>query len=305
MVMTTETDTAGCTRNTNGTSCGTSTFGHWSACSYADACSETGTRTRTRTDSICSNGTCTTVTTTETDSTGCTRSTSGQSCGTTQYGSWSACSYGSTCANSGSRTRSVTTYTCGNGTCNASTTTETDTAGCARNTDGTSCGSTQYGSWSACSYGSTCANSGSRTRDVTTYTCQAGSCSSSTTTQTDTSGCARNTDGTSCGTTTYGSWSACSYADACTNSGVRTRSMTSYVCGNGSCNTITGTDTSGCARNTDGQSCGADQCTTCTSCQPDCIREQECTVYRCGGGVCNASTEYRICGSCPPGCVPL
>jgi hypothetical protein len=78
--------------------------------------------------------------------------------------------------------------------------------------------------------------------------------------------------------------------------------MTSYVCGNGSCNTITGTDTdtSGCARNTDGQSCGADQCTTC--CQPNC--EQQCTVYRCGGGVCNTSTEYRSCG-CRESCVPL
>ncbi|MEW5738014.1 MAG: hypothetical protein AB1938_03755 [Myxococcota bacterium] len=308
MVNSTETDTAGCARNTNGASCGSSTFGSWGACSFGSTCAETGTRTRMRTDQVCNAGACGPVTSTETDTTTCTRSTTGQSCGTTQTGAWGSCSYGSTCATSGSRTRTVTTYTCGMGACNSSATTETDTSGCSRTTTGNSCGTTSYGGWTACSYSGPCANSGSRTRSVTTYACNgSGSCQPSSSTETDTAGCNRNQNGQSCGTTQYGSWGACSYADTCTNSGTRSRSVTDYTCGGGSCNASTSTenDSSGCARNTDGISCGADQCSTCTSCVPDCIREQDCTIFRCGNGTCNTQYEYRICGSCPPSCQPL
>jgi hypothetical protein len=306
---TTETDTTGCTRTTDGITCGTTSTGAWSSCSYAGTCSESGTRTRPRVDSLCGGGACGNVNSTETDTTGCARTTSGQSCGTTTTGAWGSCSYGSTCAISGSRTRSVTSYTCGSSACNSSNSTETDTTGCGRTTTGNACGTTSYGAWSACSYADSCTNSGSRTRSVTTYACNAsGGCAASTTTETDTSGCSRNTNGATCSASNVGAWSACSYGDACTNSGSRTRSVTDYACGNGTCNpnSYTETDTTGCGRNTDGTSCGADVCGTCYCDSIDCIRYRDCTVYTCSAGACSGvlQPQWVVCGACIK-CTPL
>jgi hypothetical protein len=80
---------------------------------------------------------------------------------------------------------------------------------------GSVCGTVTYGSWSACSYGATCDNSGSRTRSVMTPTCAAGACSVVTTSQNDTSGCARNTNGTNCGTNEACNNGTCACAPAC------------------------------------------------------------------------------------------
>ena len=63
----------------------------------------------------------------------------GSVCGQVTYGAWSACSYAATCDNSGSRTRSVITPTCVSGACSNVMTTDTDMAGCARDTTGTIC----------------------------------------------------------------------------------------------------------------------------------------------------------------------
>lgn len=299
-VQTTETDTAGCTRTTDNVSCGSASYGTWSACSFGTTCAETGSRSRARTDPVCQTGACGSTMATETDTSMCTRTTGGQSCGTTNTGAWGSCSYGATCATSGSRTRAVTTYSCGSGACNSSMTTETDTSACGRTTSGTSCGTTQYGAWSACSFGATCSNSGSRTRSVTTYACDgAASCQPSMSTETDTAGCGRNTNGTSCGTTTYGSYTACSYGGACSDSGSRTRSVTTLTCSSGSCASSPGseTDTAGCARNTTGATCASTSCGNCIC--PAC--ERTCTVYTCAGGACSGSPDSLFC-SCGGGC---
>ena len=148
-----------CSRNTDGTGCGT-TYGAWGSCSYAGTCSNSGSQSRTVYSNVCSAGSCVTGSTSS-ESQACTRDTSGTSCGTTAYGAWSACSYSSTCSNSGSQTRSVTTYTCSSGSCGSSTSTETGT--CTRNTDGTSCGTSN-----------TCGPSGNAIHDY--FWCQSGSC---------------------------------------------------------------------------------------------------------------------------------
>ena len=314
-VQTTETDTAGCTRSTTNVSCGASTYGPYGSCSYGSICAESGSRSRTRTDPVCQSGACGSTTATETDSTGCTRTTGGTSCGTTMTGAYGACSYGSTCATSGSRTRSVSTFTCGSGACNTNTTTETDTAGCGRTTSGNSCGTTQYGSYTACSYGATCSTSGSRTRPVTTYACNStGGCDPSTTTETDTAGCNRSTSGTSCGTTSFGAWSSCSYANSCSNSGSRTRSVTTFTCdGSGGCasSTTTETDTSACARNQDGNSCGTQTignwstCSYSTTCGVTGSRSRTITTPTCGSGTCNnvntTENDTAACNRNPDG----
>ena len=167
-------------------------------------------------------------------------------------------------------------------------------------------GETVYGAWSACAYSSACATSGQRTRSVTVHTCQASACASNTTTETDTTSCGRVTQGTTCATAqvTYG---ACSYADACVYSGSRSQTTTTFACNaSGACvgTPVSGTDTAGCSRNTNGDSCGTTHCGVCGACNVDCERLQTCTSYTCGSGTCNSSNSAEICGDCPDTCVP-
>lgn len=199
-VQNTETDTAGCNRMTENASCGSMmpTYGAYGMCNYANMCSLGGSRTRTRTDPVCQSGNCGSTTTNETDTAGCTRTVGAVECTPPSYGAWSMCSYANMCSTTGSRTRSVTTYTCGGGSCNASNSTETDTTGCNRTIGAIECSPPVYGGWSGCSYAATCSESGSRTRSVTTYTCGSGSCNSASSTETDTAGCVRDTDLTVC-----------------------------------------------------------------------------------------------------------
>ncbi len=325
----TETDSAGCTRSTTNVSCGAATFGPYGTCTFGSTCVESGTRTRTRTDPVCQSGACGSTTATENDSTGCARTTVGQSCGTTSTGAYGACSYAGACSASGTRSRTVSTFTCGSGACNTSTMTENDTAGCARTTTGNSCGTTQTSAYTACSYANACSNTGSRTRTVTTYSCgAAGSCDPNTTTETDTAGCNRAQDGQTCSPPAYGAYGACSYANACSNTGSRTRSVTTYTCGNSACNPASGTDTdtAGCARNQNGTSCGTGTVGAWSSCgYPGlCInngaRTRSVTSLTCGSGTCNTTSSTETdstacvrnttgdicgapsCGTCSIGC---
>ena len=118
-------------------------------------------------------------------------------CGATTYGPFGACDYAGTCDESAQQTRMVQTPQCTSGVCGISISTET--RACARDTDGTSCGSNVNGPWGPCSYTSTCDETGTRSRTVTSYLCGTGTCRSSTTTQNEVGGaCARPTDGTVC-----------------------------------------------------------------------------------------------------------
>ena len=194
--------------------------------------------------------------------------------------------------------------------------TENDTTGCGRTTVGTGCSATQYGSYTACSYAGACSNTGSRTRQVTTYLCGGGgTCDPNTSTETDTAGCNRSQDGSSCGATVYGGYTACSYGSTCALGGSRTRPMTTYTCGGGSCAPASGTetDTAGCARATDGVVCVARVCGApySGSCSPDCERMMTCNESTCVTGNCTPQTYQDFCGKfttpscCPPSCLPI
>jgi hypothetical protein len=99
------------------------------------------------------------------------------SCGTTSYGGWGACGgFSGTCGESGTQSRTVTTYACGSGSCQPSSYTETQA--CTRSTTGASCGTTSYGAWGACNLTTFC-GPGEQSRSVTSYTCSAGSCAAS------------------------------------------------------------------------------------------------------------------------------
>jgi len=223
-------------------------------------------------------------------------------CGDPVYGSWGSCSgFSGTCDESGTRTRTVTTYACESGTCVG--TDSTDTGSCSRDTDGTTCSPTSCDAWSSCDYGGTCDESASRSRTCMDHVCSAGSCSSSS--RTETGSCSRDTDGDSCGASSCGSWSGCSgFTSTCDESGTRSRSCTDRVCSGGSCTDDAYTDAGSCSRDTDGDDCGT-SCGpwgTCgmftTICDETGTRTRSCTARMCSSGSCMDSGSYTDMDSC-------
>ncbi len=115
--------------------CGSPSFGSWSGCDYANGCDERASRSRSVMTPRCVDGACTVEASTENGT--CTRDTDGTTCSDTVYGGWGACDYSGTCDQSATRYRSVTTYRCGGGSCNGSTSSQSDA--CSRSTTGDSC----------------------------------------------------------------------------------------------------------------------------------------------------------------------
>jgi hypothetical protein len=242
------------------------TTGSWGACSYADGCDESATRTRTDRTYECVSGACRPTDTDVTEP--CTRDTDGTSCGVGSCGSYGACSYSSTCDESASQTRTCTDLACAAGVCRS--TNRDETRACTRDTDGTMCMASSCGAYGACDYGGTCDESASQTRSCNDYACVTGSCAA--TARTETNPCTRSTTGTSCGMPTCGAWGACDYADACDESATQTRTCMDPTCAGGSCGAGgMRTEMQACTRDTDGTSCGtARTCVAavCTSCAP-------------------------------------
>jgi hypothetical protein len=133
-----------CTTCRTDADCGAVSFGAWSACGgFSDTCDETGTQSRAVTTPRCdAGGTC--VNTVATETRACTRSTAGVACRATVTGAWGPCGgFSNACDTTGTQSRPVTTYTCGAGTCNGATSTQSQA--CTRTVaNGTSCGSNSY-----------------------------------------------------------------------------------------------------------------------------------------------------------------
>ncbi len=277
-----------CTGCLSDTDCGDPLYGAWGACGgFSGTCGESGTQTRSVTTFTCSSGTCTPSMTTESQA--CTRDTDGTSCGSTTCGSFGSCGgFSGTCDESGTQSRTCTDYACSGGTCASSM--RTESTSCLRSTDGTSCGSTSCGSWGSCGgYADTCDESGTQSRTCTDLACSSGTCGSSM--RTESQACSRDTDGTSCMTSSCGSWSACSYSNACDESGTQTRSCTDYSCSSGSCSGGSPrTETRSCSRDTDGNPCSDGL--PCTD------------VDVCVSGFCNPGFDYcgGECVCTPSGC---
>ena len=186
---------------------------------------------------------------------------------------WSSCSYPSTCAEAGSQSRAVTTWTCSAGACTSDT--RTESLPCTRDTDEMpDCAPTVYGSYGACVFDGECAEVGRRWRTVTHYACQSGVCSAEATSDSGT--CARSTTGEPCGTPSVRS-SACNYDDPCVKRGMRSRTTTTFTCGAGSCSVpAVETVTLECDRETDGDPCGTELL--------------QCEVGSCFAGSCQVGT---------------
>ncbi len=189
----------------------------------------------------------------------CVGCTMDSDCPAQMTGAYGACSFGSSCATSGTQSRTVRTFHCASNSCVPSDSTEMQA--CTRtSTDGMSCGTTSCPGFGACGgFSGTCGTTGTQSRTCTDLTCSGGSCAP--VMRVETQGCARSTDGTSCMATSCGGFGACGgFADTCANAGTQSRTCTDYTCGSGSCNGATRTDTQGCTRNTDGTSCGTTSC---------------------------------------------
>ncbi len=302
-VFTSSTEPEACDRNTDGDACGAeTTYTEWSGCGGFDGtCDETGIQRRTRTDFACADASCTGTDTGESQA--CARDTDGTTCDTTAHGDWSACAgYSSTCDETGTHSRDVTTYSCNAGSCDASPSSEEEA--CARDTDGTTCDTTTYGTWGACGgYSSTCDETGTRSRDVTTYSCNTGACAALPSSEDE--ACARDTDGTICDTTTYGDWSACGgYSSTCDETGTRSRDVTSYSCNTGSCDATPSSEGEGCVRDTDGDTCNVTSYGpwgTCggfeSTCDETGSHSRDRTDWNCASGSCSdtASSERDSC----------
>lgn len=124
------------------------------------------------------------------------RNTNGTICGTVTNGDWSGCSYSNTCDESASQNRTVTTPTCGSGTCNDVN--DTQNRACNRDTEGVMCGATTTGPLGSCRRSGLgfCSQTGTQSQTVTERECVSGTCSDVTSTQS--SACSINTNGNPC-----------------------------------------------------------------------------------------------------------
>ncbi|MBX7192830.1 MAG: hypothetical protein K1X94_12265 [Sandaracinaceae bacterium] len=279
-------------------------------CSAGDVCEQIGTAERTVTTYTCVASSCAPHTSTETIA--CSRDTDGTSCapdGLTDYG---ACAYvDATCSAEGTRSRSRTRYACAGGTCTPSTTIEVDAAGCARMTEGSSCGAEMAGVWSACAgFADVCDESGTHARDVVVPRCAAGTCASIT--RTETEACARVTENTACGAASCGGAGACMRLDAtsCSTAGSQSRTCSTPVCNAGTCSgTATGSETVPCTVSTGGLPCTPVMgCSPCiepgrTGCRSGHMGERFCSDGVGGtcsaGGFCFDSAATRETCMCP------
>lgn len=130
-----------------------------------------------------------------------------------------------------------------------------------------------YGSYSACAFGaSECAESGTQTRTVLTFTCNAsGACESAD--GTDTTACTRVTAGRTCMASSCDAMGPCSFGSTCAVGGTAFQTCHDFQCASGACADMPRNGTVSCSRpSTDGDTC--DDGIGCTSGDV------------CGGGIC-------------------
>jgi hypothetical protein len=291
-----EADTTACTRSTDTHECG-SRFEceEFAGCVYSSICTNDGTRTRTCYPLRCGAGICGRGEAyLEPDTVGCARNTASTKCDEPACEAYSECTYDlGTCDNSGSRTRTCTPRVCSGGGCAAGTSyVEIDTAGCQRDTAGSTCAPVSCGGFGQCVYADMCVNHGSQTRTCTPQVCLGEKCASGTSfDEVDTTGCGRNTNGVECGPLSCTDWGACNYGDTCASVGSQTRTCSTPICGSGQCGSSSGyTDSFTCTRNTDGMTCGAGE--RCCWVDPVTGKPRCSTLYgSCSENLC----EQPIC----------
>jgi len=123
--------------------------------------------------------------------------------------------------------------------------------------------------------------------------------------------CPECVDDSDCPPPELGGWSACGgFTDPCDDRGTRSRDVTRYRCEGGACRASTSAESGRCARDTDGDGCGADEVTgwsACgdfpTECATTGTQSRTRTVYTCSGGSCGSDEmmESQPCTRDPTG----
>lgn len=293
----------GCTGCTADTDCPAPMMAEWGECTgFSDACGNGGSHARIVRTFACMGDIC--VGTDRAEAGSCSIDRTGASCMPTTCGGFGACGEGpgGTCGTTGMASRTCTDHTCQAGACAAASRTETTT--CARATDGLGCGMASCEGWSGCANDGSCSTSGTHSRRCTTPTCMGGSCADVTSDESE--GCFASTDGSSCGAPSCDGWSACSFADACTTSGNRSRTCYGPTCSGGSCSSGAYTENEACGRATDGMACGGGPtcggwaCTGGLSdyeCDQDGFEQRTCQDPVCSGGACGLSAPRTETGA--------
>jgi hypothetical protein len=161
------------------------------------------------------------------------------------------------CDSSGTQTRSCTRNACQAGACVG--TQRTDTAACARVTEGLDCGSDTAPVCASCSgFTEPCGESGSQTCTWTDFSCRSDACVGSPASRNQ--ACLRDTDGASCGMATRTNCSDCAFGSDCGETGQQSCSCNTFSCGNGTCNRTTVSCNQTCTRDSDGLQCGCVAC---------------------------------------------
>jgi len=227
-------ETDGCSRNTNGDSCGDGTvLGPWSVCGgYDDTCDNTGTRSAERTTYTCGGGTCGDAVTTDTEN--CTRNTDGSACMDGDACTISDQCSGGSCAGGGTRDCDDSNP-CTDDSCNPS-------SGCVYSNNTNSCDDGDACTISdQCSDGS-CAGGGSRDCDDSNP-CTDDSCNPS-------SGCVYSNNTSSCD-----DGISCTGEGTCSDGMCTNGSSTCVGGGSGDCGACTGGTSCTCDVETDACAC--------------------------------------------------
>jgi len=215
-------------------------------------------------------------------------------CGTSGCGNFGACGgYSDTCDESGTWSRSCTTYSCNSNVCGSSTT--TDSQPCTRDTDTNVCVALSCPSWGNCGgFSDICDEGGTQARTCTVSTCVTGSCTPGT--RDENQNCTRDTDNTPCG---GANWicvnGSCSCPGPLVNCGGNCQSANAC----GGCAVLAGVPGAACGT----QGCGSWGCngTEAVTCRNDVApttyyRDHDNDSYGVDGdsqSLCVASGEYR------------
>lgn len=255
-----------CRRDVDGT---VVVAGAWSACGgFSDACDETGTHSRM--NQVCRGG----GLRDEEESAECTRDTDGT---LLSAGEWGDCGgFADTCDETGTESR--TNRACVEGVARD----QTESRDCARDTDGTT---VSTGEWGACGdFASSCDESGTQSRSL--QICLGGRAQN----RIESQDCLRDTDGF---VVSAGNWGACAYSDLCDESGSQTRTV--RVCSGGAAQDDS--ESRDCSRDTDGAVVSNGDWAACGGFANSCDETgtQSRTNQVCVAGVAQNRGESRDC----------
>ncbi len=256
----------------------------YSDCDYSDFCDQMGERSRTCTPYKCSSGQCNAGTPYH-DTDSCTRDTTNTVCESESCGSCESCDWSGTCDESAPGKASCMKKLCSGGLCSKEESYQKD-CDCTRHTDNMVCVAESCGSCENCGWSDSCDEAALGKVQCSQTVCQAGACSNVSSYEKDCD-CNRDTDGVVCVAESCGPCGGCDWLNLCDESATGEESCTVKKCQTGTCSkTINYPNACTCTRDTDGNFCKVQMCTS----PPNTFRDICCSGGTCGV-VCSPCTQ--------------